>query len=182
MSPWETEAGKVIWKNQSQFFQWLRGAIRRIWADNPMRKEWKKRQLRPVTKEERAEKKFHPSTKNVGQCYLCHEWFAGSKLEVDHLQPSDGCKDWETALKFLEYCACTTGEDWALACKPCHKDKTYAEREGLSFKEAQVIKKAIAIQKQKGYDIVWLEENGVVPGSNAKIRRQQIVDKLMEEE
>lgn len=147
MEPWETPEGKSIWKSSSAFFQWLRGAMRRIWADNPGRKEWKKNQLRPVTQRERDAKLFHPSTKNVGQCYLCQEYFPGSKLEVDHNIASEGCKSWEEAHKFLEYCARTTGEDWSLACKPCHKVKTYAERYGYSFEQALVKKRVITLMK-----------------------------------
>lgn len=176
IEPWETKEGEVIWKNSSQYFNWLRGAIRRVWADNPMRKEWKKQQLRPVTKAEKESKVFHSSTKNVGQCYLCGDWMAGSKLEVDHLESSDGCKNWDEAHSFLEYCSRTIGEQWALACKPCHKIKTYSERQGISFEEALLNKKAIAIINNG--DKEWLEERGVTPARNATLRREQVIDTL----
>lgn len=175
-NPWETPEGKVIWKTKSQYFNWLRGAIRRLWADYPLRKEWKKRQARPVSEEERVAKKFHPSTKKVAECYLCEEWFPVSKLEVDHKTASNGCKSIEEAQEFLLYCGATTGDDWALACIPCHKIKTYADRYGLSFEEARCTK--VAIEIEKGDARQWLVRKGLTPASNAKSRRLQIVEFL----
>ena len=179
--PWLTPEGKKIWKTEAQYWGWLRGAMRRIWADYPLRKEWKSRQLRPVTSEERKDKVFHPSTKNVGQCVYCKEWFAGSKLECDHKTSSGGCTSKETAEGFLWYCGGGVGEDWVLSCKPCHKAKTHGERNGLSIEHAIADKKAIIIVKEKR-DKEWLEERGIAPASNQKKRREQIVNKLLEDE
>lgn len=183
MQPWETEEAHVVWskaKNKEvAYFTWLRGALRQIWSDNPIRKQWKTSQLRPVTREEKATKAFHPSTKNVGECVKCREWFAGSKLECNHKLPSDGCKNYEEAGKFLHYCASGTGEDWELVCKPCHKIQTYAEREGISFEEARVTKEVIAIEKDKKVR-QWYEDRGIVPESNAPKRRIQMVNYLLE--
>lgn len=178
--PWLTPEGKKIWKTEAKYWQWLRGAMRRIWADYPLRKEWKSRQMRPVTKEEREQKVFHPSTKNVGQCFYCKDWFAASKLECDHLTSSDGCVSKEAAESFLWYCGGGVGDDWVLSCKPCHSAKTHGERYGLSIQEAIADKQAIAIIKDKK-DRQWLSERGIVPASNEKARRMQIVDKILED-
>lgn len=177
-NPWETPEGKVIWKTEAMYWSWLRGAMRRMWSDYPLRKEWKKRQLRPLTKEEKESKLYHPSTKNVGQCSYCNEWMAGSKLECDHKVESEGCTSKETAESFLWHCGGLTGDDFRLACKPCHKTRSYQQRVGGSFEEAHIAKQAIAIQKVKGGDVKWLIARAVPPGKNAKIRKQQIIDKL----
>lgn len=175
--PWETPEGKVIWKKEAEYWNWLRSALRRLWSDYPLRKEWKKRQLRPVTKEEREAKLFHTSTKNVGQCSFCGEWMAGSKLECDHLVESEGCTSKETAESFLWHCGGLTAKDFRLACKPCHKIQSHSQRAGTSFEEAKVLKQAIAIMKEKR-DVDWLLGKGLVPGKNTKIRKQQIIDYL----
>ena len=180
-NPWETEYGKKIWKTKAQYFTWLRGNLRRVWADNPLRKEWMSNQVRPVTQEERKIKKFHPSTKKVAQCYLCKGWFAASKLEVDHLTPSNGCTTFEEAEEFLWHCAADNPDNWALACKdPCHKVKTYADSKGISFEKAKVTKEAIAIQKSKADETEWFSSRGIVPESNASKRRGQIIEYLEE--
>lgn len=167
--------------SKAKYFTWLRSQLRSTWSDNPLRTEWKKAQLRPVTPEERKAKLFHTSTKNVGQCYLCNEWFAGSKLECDHLEESDGCYDFETAEEFLWHCAANPPENWALACKPCHKIKSHSDRKGISFEEAWIDKKVISICKPTGGSKKWLEERGVEPAKNEPIRKEQI-RKLLKEE
>lgn len=176
-NPWETPEGSQVWKTSSEYFTWLRGALRRIWSDYPLRKVWKKEQLRPVTKEERASKKFHPSTKNVGECHYCKEDFAGSKLECDHVEGSSGCRSYETASDFLWHCAGDNGDNWVLACKPCHKIKSHQESRGFStFEEAAADKQAILICK--GDEKKWLSSKGVTPASNAKARRKQVLEEL----
>ena len=168
-----------IWKTKSEYFVWLRGHLRRIWSDFPLRSEWKKTQLRPVTKEERLAKVFHPSTKTVGQCYLCKSWFSASKLECDHIQESEGCYDFETAEKFLWHCAADNPDNWALACKSCHKIKSHADRKGISFEDSVIEKEVIAIIKAKK-DREFLLERGIPPASNAAKRREQITQFLKE--
>lgn len=175
--PWLTPEGMKIWKTESQYWNWLRGSLRRLWGDYPLRKEWKARQLRLITPEEKASKLFHPSTKNLGQCFYCKQWFAGSKLECDHKTPSDGCRSKETAESFLWYCGGGVGDEWVLSCKPCHKVKTHSERQGLTMEESRIDKEIIAIMNAKA-DRQWLEQHGIVPASNAQKRRKQIEEKM----
>lgn len=179
-NPWETEEGKVVWKSRSQYFTWLRGALRKLWSDYPVRKIWKNSQLRPVTKEEKLDKVFHPSTKKVGQCHYCNEWFAGSKLECDHVEESEGCYDYITAEKFLWHCGGDNGDNWVLACKPCHKIKSHQSAKGFeTFEEAACDKEAIQICKGNEKD--WLLSKGITPESNAKLRREQVFQQLLKE-
>ena len=179
MNPWEDPHS--IWKTKSEYFTWLRGALRRLWSDYPLRKEWKKQSLRPVTQEEKKRKCFHPSTKNVGQCVFCKEWFAGSKLEVDHIKASEGCFDYDTAEQFMWHCGGLTSDKFQLSCKPCHKIKSYAERQNIPFEQAQATKQAIAIQKDRKEESEWFAENNIKPASNAKKRREQIINHLLQE-
>ena len=137
-----------IWKTKAQYFTWLRGGLRKLWSDYPARKAWKASKLRPVTAQERTSRVYHPSTKRVGMCVFCDTWMAGSKLECDHKHSSGGCYDFETAVEFLWYCTNLEGDDFQLACKPCHKIETYREKMGITFEEARVTKQAIAWQKE----------------------------------
>ena len=175
--PWLTPEGLKIWKTESQYWNWLRGSLRRLWGDYPLRKQWKANQLRLITPEEKASKLFHPSTKNLGQCFYCEQWFAGSKLECDHRTPSDGCRSKETAESFLWYCGGGVGDEWVLSCKPCHKVKTHSERQGLTMEEASLEKVAIQLIKDKK-DVAWIKEQGYTPESNSKKRREQIIQIL----
>ena len=187
VKPWETPEGAKVWKDskgnpsESLYWQWLRGALRRLWSDYPLRKVWKQSQLRPVTKEERSAGLYHPSTKNVGQCSFCNQWMAGSKLECDHLVESEGCTSKETAEKFLWHCGGLTAKDFRLACKPCHKIRSHQQRVGGSFDDARILKQAIAVMNTK-QEAQWLTDKGITPGKNAKLRKQQIIDYLNQEE
>ncbi|ATN93516.1 putative HNH endonuclease [Pseudoalteromonas phage J2-1_QLiu-2017] len=181
INPWETPEGKKVWKTKAQYFTWLRGALRRLWADYPLRKEWKARQLRPVTAKEKKEKKFHPSTKNVGQCHYCKEWFAGSKLECDHILASEGCTSFETAVSFLQHCGMGNGSEWVLTCKPCHKVKSYGEKYNYSFEEARAVKQAIAICGNAATEKKYLTAVGIEPHRTSAGRRKQLEQFFLEE-
>ena len=147
--PWEHTS---VWKTEGQFYTWLRGQLRRLWKDNPLRIDFKKRHLRPVTLQERADKKFHVQTKMVGECRNCLEWFPQSKLEVDHLIQAGSCSNPEEVIQFLENMVWVPFENMGLTCVPCHKIKSLAERRGISFEEAKVEKQLIAFKKLKASD------------------------------
>jgi 5-methylcytosine-specific restriction endonuclease McrA len=180
-TPWEE--CPQIWATQAQYFNWLRGSLRKIWSDYPLRKEFKNETLRPVTPEERKAKVFHPSTKNVGECVFCHEWFAGSKLEVDHKVSSEGCTNFVEANDFLWYCARASKEEMQLACNPCHKIETYREQRGITFEEARVEKLAIAFIKDAGKKITHIltEEYNFSPDqvSNDRKRRGAVKELIV---
>lgn len=166
--PWEETKA---WKSPAEYFGWIRGQLRRLWSDYPVRTEFLDEQCREVTPEEKANKVFHTSTKKVGQCTFCKCWFPKSKLEVDHKTPSDGCKNHTEAEAFLWYCGGASKEDMQLACKPCHKIKTYAEREGLSFEEAVVEKEVILFKNLKStQQRIKLTELDLEIGNNSEQR------------
>ena len=186
-NPWETPEGKVVWKTEAQYWNWVRGALRRLWADYPLRKVWKKNSLRPLTQEEKASGKFHPSTKNVGDCVFCKEVMAGSKLECDHIVESEGCTDRRTAEKFLWHCGGQTSTNFQLVCKPCHKIKSYAESKGISFEDARLEKQAIQWEKEnKGVNVQrgLLESLGVENAQSLKAKeiRKAYIDYLKEKQ
>lgn len=180
INPWEHPLAKELWKTKSSYFTWLRGNLRKIWQDNPLRKIWKQQQLRPVTEEEKQYYRFHPATKNVGECYICKTLMAGSKLECDHIVGEVSCVDYLTAEEFLWHCAADNPANWALVCKPCHKDITYAERYKISIEEARATKKAIQAEKDKQVNSI-LQDAGVTPQKNAKLRRKQLVELFMKQ-
>lgn len=177
INPWETEEGKQVWKTEATYWSYVRGALRRLWSDYPLRKVWKNSQLRPLTLEEKASGTYHPSTKKVGQCSFCKGWFAGSKLEVDHIEQSDGCTSKTTAESFLWHCLGRVGVDFRLACKPCHKIQSHAQRVGLDFESARVEKEIIELQKTKK-DKEFLSSKGVIPSPNKDKRKLQLREVL----
>ena len=105
---------------------------------------------------------------------------AGSKLECDHVQPSEGCTTKETAESFLWHCGGGTGEDWVLACKPCHEIKTLSDKLGISFAEAIIEKQVLAITKQSAKLIdTFLAENGEVSYAKNPASRRDTVRRVL---
>lgn len=136
--PWEVYPS--IWKNQTAFFTYLRGHLRLLWSRYPAKLEWKKKQLVAPPKG------YTGRAKSLGKCHYCGEMFAASHLEVDHVVQAGTCNSWETSSQFL-YKLLDCNDNWVLACKPCHKVKSYAEKESLTFEEAAVAKKVLEVMK-----------------------------------
>jgi len=181
--PWEGPLS--TWESKAKYFEWLRGKIRQIWSDYPVRNEFKTSKLRPLTQREKSNKLFHPLTKKVGQCVLCDNWFPASKLQVDHIQDTDGCTSFETAEKFLWRMAAEPESNMALVCVPCHKIKSYADKYNLTFEEAVLAKKVIAEENRLGNNAkAYLMKQGYTEGevSNHSKRRNVIEEIIIKTE
>jgi 5-methylcytosine-specific restriction endonuclease McrA len=166
--PWELYPG--IWKSKAAFFTYLRGQLRLTWSRYPAKLKWKAEQL------VQPPKGYTGRAKKLGQCHYCGEMFAASNLEVDHVRQAGTCNSWETAAEFL-YNLLNCNDNWCLACKPCHKTKSLAERDGTSFEDAKLKKKVIEFLKQPTEVIVeFCVKNGYTAGSvsNAEKRRKAV--------
>ena len=170
--PWELYPH--IWKNQSAFFTFMRGALRRaLWERNPIKLEFKNEECKPPPPD------YVGRAKSGATCALSGVWGAKSSLEVDHIKGNVRLQNWDDVMPFIRH-LCPTKEELQLVTKHAHKIKSYAERLGLTYEEAEAAKFAIQLQKDK-MDKEWLVQRGVEPGSNQKIRRQQIVKYALED-
>ena len=124
------------------FFAWLRGESRRIWANYPLRNEYKSSQLEPVTPHHGI---TNTRVKKVGKCNQCKGWFAASNLEIDHITPAGSFTNWNEWLVWMTRLLCST-DNMQLLCKSCHKIKSYADRVGCTFEQAEHKKKIIAFK------------------------------------
>lgn len=124
------------------FFAWLRGESRRIWANYPLRNEYKASQLECVAPHH---KMTSNRVKKVGKCNQCDAWFAASNLEIDHITPAGSFTNWNEWLMWMTRLLCDVN-NMQLLCKSCHKIKSYADRLGCTFEEAQQRKKIIAFK------------------------------------
>jgi 5-methylcytosine-specific restriction endonuclease McrA len=171
LQPWQ--AYPDIWKTPAAFWAWVRGGIRgAVWKRYPPKLEWKKNQMVPPPAG------YTGRAKSMGKCHYCSQLFAASHLEVDHVKQAGSCNSWETANQFLQNLLDTNG-NWVLACKPCHKVKSFAERTGASFEDALCEKLAIDFMKRKSKAevLAHCEKFGYNPNalSNDKKRRTALV-------
>ena len=69
------------------------------------------------------------------ECASCNGFFVARDVQVDHIEPvvapDEGFKDWWTYINRL-YCE---ADNLQVLCKPCHKEKTNAERKERSKKK-----------------------------------------------
>ena len=169
LEPWE--AYPDIWKTRAAFFAYLRGGLRLIWSRFPGKLNWKKSQMTTV-----PPVGYTGRGKSFGKCYYCRNMFNASALEVDHVSQAGTCNSWETAQEFLHNLL-DCNDNWVLACKPCHKVKSLAERNGSSFEEALIQKQVIEFMRRPVKEIVaFCQENGYTSSSlkNAKSRREAV--------
>ena len=142
--PWEYSD---FFATEAEFLGWLRGQLRQIWSDYPIRVEFKNDKCVRVDQALRDKYNLSKQTKYAAECVFCHNWFPKSKLEVDHIIGESSLTSIEHTESYLDHLMCPP-TNMQLTCKPCHKIKTYAERYDMSFEDARTEKSVIAWLKE----------------------------------
>lgn len=167
--PWEEYP--EIWKTEAAWWSYLRGALRRgLWEKSPIKLSYKNSNCFPPPED------YTGRARSGSVCPLTGEWTAKSSLEVDHKEGHMSLLSWEDILPFIMHLVPPKGS-LQLVSKEAHKVKSYAERMGISYEEAVDTKKAINLAKEKR-DKTWIESKGHKPASNARLRREQILEIL----
>lgn len=170
--PWQSYP--EIWADEKAFMNYLRGAFRSVWSRYPAKLEWKKRQMLPPPPG------YTGRAKSVGYCAFCGKMGSASSFEVDHIDQAGSFKNKQEAIAWF-WRLLDTNDNWQLACKPCHKIKSYAEREGLTFSEAKVAKEVIRLlRKENKKDMLALLQQHGVECKNADQRREALTKILKE--
>ncbi|MNF40751.1 hypothetical protein D3C84_217600 [compost metagenome] len=177
MDPWIQH--KTIWPTEAKFMSWVRGGIRAgLWKKHPVKLEFlRQNTILTVNTNPRSMKRF-PMVK-AARCALCSLVHSIKDIEVDHLTGNHSLRSMDDLRAFIEAMIMVTFADLQLVCKPCHKIKSYAEKQGITCEEARAEKLAISLIKEKK-DVQWLEERGIVPASSQAKRRTQIIQALQE--
>lgn len=163
------------WKTESAMLAWIRGGIRRgLWNKSPVKLSFLNKNREQIPNPNPKGKK---DTVWGARCCQCDGLFPISQIEVDHKRGENSLKSLADIASFIKAIVLVTHDDLQLICKPCHKIKSYAEKVKISFKDAYAEKEAIRIVKEKK-DVQYLENNGIIPGSNQAKRRAQIVEFL----
>ena len=148
LMPWEQLP--LVWKTEAEYFQWLRGQMRKAWSRHPIKIEFmkSKRVKAPIGKQIDKLTGKHKMiwAQTCVQCKLQHPQ---SNTEVDHIIRAGSFRNWKECEAWLMALMQINFSELQILCKPCHKIKSYAETQGLSFAHAAAEKAAI----------VWLKEN-----------------------
>lgn len=166
------------WRTKSEFYVWLRGLLRRGWTKHPLKIQ------KIVENRFKVDKKFKNG--KVTQVWNCSCEICGVKgpqkdFQVDHIIPAGSLTCYDDVLGFLTRLLYVKPEDLRILCKQCNSTLAYADKQGVSFEEAAINKEAIRIMAQKK-DKEWLTSKGRTPASNAKSRREQIIEVLKQED
>lgn len=174
MQPWETP--NSIWKDEKAYLQWLRSSVRRIWSSHPVKIAYKqsRRYKAPVG---RGGKEVWVST-----CEMCGE--QSRTTQIDHLHGGFGFTDWESFTDWAKMQLWVSFDDIRELCEDCHGAVTLSQKNKISLKEAFALKRVISLEKSASL-VPFLLENGYTSssiGKNAKQRRQQAIEILMNQE
>lgn len=161
-----------IWKTESAFMSWLRGGIRRsLWNRHPIKLEFIRKNRIKIPNP-------NPNGRVAvvwgGVCALTGALCVLKDLEVDHRTGNHSLRSLGDLQSFIEGIVLVREEDLQFVSKEAHKIKSYAEKQGITFEQAQAEKLAISLIKQKK-DVTWLKERGILPGKNQAARRKQII-------
>lgn len=170
--PWEWYPH--LWKTEASFWSYLRGGLRRgLWEKSPIKLDFKNKNVSSPPEG------YTGRAKTGSYCALTGEWVGKSASEVDHKEGNVSLLSEDDILDFIRHLV-PPPDSLQLVGKEAHKIKSYAERQGISFKESKATKKAIEIEKEKRVEET-LKGLGVTPASNAKLRRKQLVEAFMKE-
>jgi hypothetical protein len=173
--------------------QVFRNCVRSMWGDSKFKTDTLLKASVDVVNTNPRSMKRYPVVKRY-KCAICGELFGSSDIELDHLEDENTLTKFEHAEDFIKAIFFTSPPKLQVLCKDkkkkvkgknqivsfgCHGIKTYASRYGVSFEQAKAEKQALEIIKQK-QDKEWLLEHGVTPSSTQAKRREQIVDKILE--
>lgn len=162
------------WGNEKDFFNWLRGQLRKIWSRHPIKITYKKSKEYPVPEDQ---KEKWGRAKLLINCEICGEPIAKSKTEVDHKVEAGTLKTAQDVVQFIYRLLFVSWEDLRVLCKECHAIVTYAARFKLPFREARIEKQIVAFCKKPAkQQIAELKGYGFPPSTdnvgNAEKRKE----------
>lgn len=174
--PWEEYP--EFWKTEAAFWSYLRGCLRRgVWEKSPIKLDFKNKACHKPPAD------YTGRAKSGANCALTGVFVGKSASEVDHIEGNKPLTCWEDVVPFIQHLVPERGT-LQLVEKEAHKIKSYAERQGITFEEALIQKKAIAWEKDKKLkhrDFLLGNGFSEADTSNAKKRRQCYIEWLKQE-
>lgn len=126
------------WKTESAFYSWMRGGIRRgLWNKHPV-KLLKLKQERFKAPLGKKTKRNPEGLVWACRCAICGVAERENSCQVDHIEPAGKKKLQESIEEFIINLTFVSLDDLQLVCKPCHKIKSQAEKNGITYDEAEL--------------------------------------------
>lgn len=180
-----------IWKNENQYMNYVRSALRKAWMNNPVKLEFIKKYRIKVPNPNPAGRKPEVFGMECSRCcghFSMHPGAATKNkieertgkplnyIEINHKKPAGVLRTKEDVAEFAANLLFVTFKDIEAVCHKCHQIVTYSQRHGVSEEEAAVELEVIQICKLPALQIKeYIEVAGKMePGSNATKRRNQV--------
>lgn len=173
--PWGYEGSP--WKNSTAFFTYLRGCLRKAWSLNPIKHNLIKSKRYQITNPNPKGKK---PTVWGALCEMCGNEYPLNKIQVDHKNPAGKLNKTEDIQGFVERLLYVTEEDLRLVCVDCNSALAYADKYGVSYEEACLVKIVVSLEKKKMLQD-FIKSKGEKPERNAELRREQALRLLKQE-
>lgn len=197
-TPWLYEGS--IWKNESDYTNWLRSQFRSIWSkDYPVKNTYLDERVIHIPKLDEngnqvyyktGKKKGQPITYQGFQCELTGKLIKKAKpkgqrhapYNVDHIEAAGSCTTVKEALVYFLRLL-TSPDNMQLIDTEIHKIIThydkYRDQQGFTcFNDASAHKKMISIAKNAYEENKFLKSKGITPQGNSRRRRFQIYEYL----
>ena len=114
-----TRAGKR-W-TESRYFGFLRSGLRKMSMRYPVKQDALVLARRDKPKGAAGKHRYEY------QCAACNNWFKGTEVSVDHIEPAGSLKSFDDLPGFVERLFCEV-DNLQVLCHDCHQDKTNEER------------------------------------------------------
>lgn len=177
MMPWESPLGSKIWKNATAYFTFLRGCLRLGWKRHPLRIAVLNANRKQIPNPNPKGKK--PTVWGF-DCSCCGKTFPISEGQIDHIQAAGKLNAVADIQGFVERLLLVTEDDLRLICKGCNNALAMSFKTGESFEVSVATKAAIQIINNK-QDRAFIQSKGLIPATNAKARREQLIQLLLKE-
>lgn len=162
---------------EKEVITWWRGAVRQLWGNSPFKRKIMDQHKQIVINDNpRSKKRFPKVTKY--RCNISGELYGANDIELDHLESENSLKSYDHAEGFLKTIMFTSPHLLQVLSKEVHKNKTYADRHGVSYEQAKVIKHVISLDKENKV-VDTLNELGVNSQPTTKAKRKALLLEIL---
>lgn len=152
------ENNPELFPTHEKYVEALRSCIRKAWQFHPMKRLYKEGKVKKIKNPRPNPRRGFEFVKGY-TCEICGRDFVEKDIEVDHKSGHNKFTNIKDFQGFTQSILHVSPEDLQVLCAypdtdvrsrvqhSCHKIKSYAESQGISFEDAKVLKKAISIEK-----------------------------------
>lgn len=164
-------SNSVGWEKESDFFNWLRGGIRRIWSNHPQKISFLALKRKDIENTNEKSRTRFPTVKGYS-CELCKLDKKAKDVQVDHIHGGKfSLRKMEDLESFLFSILLVTHDDLRVLCKDCHSVISYQQKNGIiNFKKAEIEKYLIKNHRDESF----FKSRGILIPKTLKAKKEEM--------